>query len=81
MDVEPVIPPLFKATGDAGVIAERVLRKHFETSLLHFASTYRAMREAGVSAEEAREVARVFLPQCETTSERSINANHQHQAQ
>ena len=58
----PVIPPLFGETGDAGAIAAESLRIHYLNSLDYYDRTYADLRDAGVSVKQAREAARAFLP-------------------
>lgn len=59
---EPVIPPLFKQTRDAGAIAEENLRKHYKESLRLYDQTYMDLREKDIPVKQAREAARAFLP-------------------
>lgn len=59
---EPVIPPLFHVTGDAGFIAAENLRCHYDESLALYDQTYGDLRDIGIPVKQAREAARSFLP-------------------
>lgn len=59
---EPVIPPLFLVSGDAGAIASENLRNHYTESLRLYDQTYMDHRDAGFPVKVAREAARSFLP-------------------
>lgn len=59
---DPIIPPLFKDSGDAGAIAEENLRNHYQRSLALYDLTYADLRESGIPVKQAREAARSFLP-------------------